>query len=82
MQFKLQLVGRLAAQLPPPAGASGWKLESVSDMKLRAFIPPGEPLELEAKLAATNGGTAAVSVESRRGGKLAGAARVALRASV
>ena len=79
MQFKLQLVAQLAAQLPPPNGASGWKLESVSDMKLRAFIPPGEVLELEAKLAAANGGSTCVAVESRRGGKLAGAARVILR---
>lgn len=78
MQFKLQLVAQLAAQLPLPAGASGWKLESVSDMKLRAFIPPGEMLELEAKVATANGGTASVSIESRRGGKLAGAARVSL----
>lgn len=79
MQFKLQLVAQLAAQLPPPTGAAGWKLESVADMKLRSFIPPGEVLELEAKLAATNGGTASVAIESRRGGKLAGAARVILR---
>jgi 3-hydroxymyristoyl/3-hydroxydecanoyl-(acyl carrier protein) dehydratase len=80
MQFKLQLVAQLAAQLPPPNGASGWKLESVADMKLRSFITPGEALELEAKLAAANGGTASVAVESRRGGKLAGAARVSLAA--
>lgn len=78
MQFKLQLVAQLAAQLPPPVGVSGWKLESVSDMKLRAFIPPGELLELEAKLTAVNSGTAAVSVESRRGGRLAGTARATL----
>jgi 3-hydroxymyristoyl/3-hydroxydecanoyl-(acyl carrier protein) dehydratase len=78
MQFKLQLVAKLAAQLPPPAGASGWRLESLADMKLRSFIPPGEVLELEAKLAAVSGGTASVAVESRRGGKLAGAARVSL----
>lgn len=81
MQFNLQLVAQLAAQLPPPAGASGWKLQHVADMKLRAFIPPGEQLELEVKLVGIEGRTATISVESRRGKRPVGAARVALVAS-
>jgi len=81
MQFNLQLVGHLAAQLPPPTCASGWKLESISDMKLRSFIPPGELLELEVKLEERRDNAATVSVESRRNKKLAGAATVTLVAA-
>lgn len=76
MHFNLQLVGQLARQWPQPAGASGWKLQTIAGMKLRAFLPPGEKLELEAKLVELQRGVATVSIASRRAGKPAGAARV------
>lgn len=78
MHFNLQLVGQLARQWPQPAGASGWKLQTIADMKLRAFLPPGENLELEAKLVELQSNAAIVSIASRRAGKPASAARVAL----
>lgn len=82
MQMNLQLVGQLAAQLPRNDHASaGWKLESISDMKLRTFIPPCELLDLEVKTVRSDGVTAEMSVESRRGARLVGAARVALSAA-
>ena len=78
MQCKLQLVGQLAAQLPPPEDGTRWKLQSVVDMKLRVFLPPGEALELEVKFLGIENGTATVGVTSRRGGKPAGSARATL----
>jgi 3-hydroxymyristoyl/3-hydroxydecanoyl-(acyl carrier protein) dehydratase len=78
MQCKLQLVGELVASLPPPAPGRSWKIQSVVDMKLRAFLPPGEALELEAKFLGVENEVATVSVASRRAGKAAGSARVTL----
>ena len=79
MQMKLRLVAELASQLPVNGQPSArWILHSVSDMKLRTFIPPGELLELDVKTVSNDGTTAEVSVESRRGARLVGAARVTL----
>jgi 3-hydroxymyristoyl/3-hydroxydecanoyl-(acyl carrier protein) dehydratase len=79
MQFNLQLVGKLAAQLPHSGAVSSrWKLKSISYMKLRTFIPPGESLDLEVKVLSSNETTAEISVESKRGSRLVGAARVTL----
>lgn len=78
MRSKLHLVGQLAAEVPLPANAREWKLQNVSDMKLRAFIEPGEVLDLEAKLVEVTGTALTVLVESRRGKRLAGAATIML----
>ena len=80
MRSKLQLVAALAADIPLPVQAREWKLKSVTNMKLRTFIEPGELLELEAKLLASAGDNLTISVESRRGKRLAGAATVLLTA--
>ena len=81
MRSKLHLVGKLAAKVPLPAGAREWRLQNVSDMKLRAFIEPGEVLDLEAKLVEVTGTTLSILIESRRGKRLAGAATVTLAAA-
>ena len=80
MRAKLQLVTTLAAEIPLPAGAGAWALKSITDMKLRAFIEPGELLELQAKFVEVAGDAVTIAVESRRGKRLAGAATVALNA--
>jgi 3-hydroxymyristoyl/3-hydroxydecanoyl-(acyl carrier protein) dehydratase len=67
---------------PFPAPRSGfrvsrcWRPRAISDMKLRAFIPPGELLELEARLEESLEHTAELLVETRRGKRLLGSARV------
>ncbi|MSU59016.1 MAG: hypothetical protein EXS35_12765 [Pedosphaera sp.] len=81
MRAKLQLVGALADAIPLPSAAAEWRLKNISDMKLRAFIEPGELLELETKLIASEGGSVTISAESRRGKRLAGAATVTLAAA-
>ena len=78
MRSKLQLVAALAAEIPLPHAARAWQLQSVTDMKLRAFIEPGELLELQARVSEVAGDIATIAVESRRGKRLAGAATVTL----
>lgn len=78
MQFNLELVARLAAEIPLPAGASGWKLQNISNMKLRTFIPRGERLEVEASLLESSGDELTISVESRSGKRRVGIATVLL----
>jgi 3-hydroxymyristoyl/3-hydroxydecanoyl-(acyl carrier protein) dehydratase len=78
MRSKLELVAGLAAEIPPPRPDQAWKLKAIADMKLRVFIEPGEVLGIEAKLVEVAGNQATISVESRRGKRLAGAATVTL----
>ena len=73
MNVNLQLAAALAAEIP-----GRWQLRSVHDVKLRAFIPPGENLELEAKLDEREGDSVFIIVETRKGKKLLGGARVRL----
>jgi len=78
MHMNLQLAAALAAELPPPTG-SQWTLRTIRDVKLRAFIPPGEILELEAKLNERATDSATVAMEIRKGQKIIGGARIVLR---
>jgi len=77
---KLQLAMDLASQMNPPAGLHQWKLDSVSNMKLRSFIPPGELLDLEANLEEASAESASVALEARMAKRVVGAAQVRLRA--
>jgi 3-hydroxymyristoyl/3-hydroxydecanoyl-(acyl carrier protein) dehydratase len=49
MQACLQIASDLLAEITPPA-AGNWTLQSVVNMKLREFIPPGKALVLEARI--------------------------------
>ena len=71
MNLNLQLASALAAEIP-----GHWELRTVSDVKLRSFIPPGEQLELEAKLGARTDNSITVIVETRKEKKRVGGARV------
>ena len=77
MNMNLKLVTALAATVPARAGAT-WMPRAVVDMKLRDFIPPGELLSLEAKVAKLDGETLKISVETRNEKGRLGAARVEL----
>jgi 3-hydroxymyristoyl/3-hydroxydecanoyl-(acyl carrier protein) dehydratase len=79
MHWCLELVARLALELPAPASGS-WQLVKVSDMKLRSYIPPGELLDLEARVVERTDDSVLISIESRAGKKLVGGARVTLSA--
>jgi 3-hydroxymyristoyl/3-hydroxydecanoyl-(acyl carrier protein) dehydratase len=78
MHLNLELASRLALEITPCEGSAGWALETISDVKLRTFIPPGEQLECEARLSQQTNGHALLAVETRNGKKLIGGARVKL----
>lgn len=74
MHSNLRLAAALAAEVPSPA--NGWRMRSVSDVKLRAFTPPGEVLALEAKLGDAANDALEIIVETRNGKRLVGGGRV------
>ena len=78
MHANLQLVNALAGEIPPPSPGAGWRVRTVTDVKLRAFIAPGETLEIEVRLTGQNENSAEMSVKIQREGKSIGGARVYL----
>ncbi len=77
MNMNLKLVTALAATVPAGSGAV-WIPRAIADMKLRDFIPPGEALNLEAKVMKHEGDALKISVETRSERGRLGAARVEL----
>ena len=80
MNANLELAAALAAQLPAPAVGGSWTLRSLMDVKLRAFTPPGETLEIEARLSQISADAATVTVETRNDKRTVSSARVQLAA--
>ena len=78
MHLNLQLIAALATEIAPPTNQRRWTLATVSDVKLRAFIPPGEMLELEATLTENSDEHATFAVETFMGKRKVGGARVRL----
>jgi 3-hydroxymyristoyl/3-hydroxydecanoyl-(acyl carrier protein) dehydratase len=75
MHTNLQLAAMLLGEAGSPAAGS-WTPRRISDMKLRAFIPPGETLEVEARVEELSPESAELFVATRQGKRLAGSARV------
>ena len=80
MNANLELAAALAAQLPAPMAGGSWTLRCLKDVKLRAFTPPGETLEIEARLSQLSTDGATVTVETRNGKRVVSGARVRLSA--
>jgi 3-hydroxyacyl-[acyl-carrier-protein] dehydratase len=78
MDKNLELAAALAAEISPPVSGSRWAIKSVSDVKLRAFIPPGQTLEIESKLSERSDASVVLSVQTRMEKKLVGSAWVEL----
>jgi 3-hydroxymyristoyl/3-hydroxydecanoyl-(acyl carrier protein) dehydratase len=78
MNASLELAALLAKELAAPASGVAWGLRGVSDVKLRAFTPPGEVLDIEARLHQRSAAAAMVNVEIRKGRRVVGGARVRL----
>jgi len=76
MHANLELATHLVDEIAPAPAGRTWQPRAISDMKLRAFIPPGEVLELEARLEECSDEAAELLVETRRGKRLLGSARV------
>jgi 3-hydroxymyristoyl/3-hydroxydecanoyl-(acyl carrier protein) dehydratase len=75
MHANLQAAAWLAAGAPAGDGAM-WIPRSVSDVKLRTFIPPGEALSMEAKRIECSATSLSVAVESRISQRLVGSAEI------
>lgn len=73
MHAQLDFVAALAASFP---GDGAWRAVGTRDVKLRAFMPPGDSLQLSAELEEIADDQALVIVQSRRGRKLNSSARV------
>ncbi len=82
MNSNLQLAAMLAAEITPPVSGGTWMLTAVSDVKLRSFTPPGEVLECEVRLDERNERSARLTVETKKGKKTVGGAKVLLSPGV
>lgn len=76
MNLNLGFVQSLADTLP---GDGSWIATGMTSVKLRAFMPPGERLDLSAEVEEIKGDKATILVQSRRGKRLNSSARVLLR---
>jgi 3-hydroxymyristoyl/3-hydroxydecanoyl-(acyl carrier protein) dehydratase len=79
MHEVLELTGDLAATIPAPEN-SKWIARIISDSKLRTFIPPGDSLDFEAKIAKHENNSLLISVEARKGKRVTGSGRVEFHA--
>jgi 3-hydroxyacyl-[acyl-carrier-protein] dehydratase len=78
MQANLELAAALAAEFPMTGSPGRWRVRTVSDLKLRAFIPPGDRVEIEARLEERSNCSAVVAVTTQKGQRIIGGARVRL----
>ena len=70
----------LAAGLPPGAGGARFELGSVSDVKVRSFTPPGQTVELSARLRDAGTHAATVALTASVAGKRMASAGFGFRA--
>ncbi|MEM6915870.1 MAG: hypothetical protein AAF491_04815, partial [Verrucomicrobiota bacterium] len=74
MNLNLRFVQKLAETLD----GGLWKAKGMKNVKLRAFMPPGESLSLSAEVEEIEGDKATILVQSRRGKRVNSGARVLL----
>lgn len=79
MTVNLALVRELAETLP---GGGSWQATGMKDVKLRAFMPPGETLSLQAQVEEIEEDKAVIYVQSRKGKRRNSGARVLLSRDV
>jgi len=75
MDVNLRFVEALVAERPEPRR---WRPTGTKNVKIRAFTPPGTELALAARIEEIDDDGAVVSVETRKGKRLTGGARVLL----
>ncbi len=81
MHLNLDLAENLAVGIPVSAPSNVWLATRVEDVKLRSFIPPGQLLEIEARLEEVEADLLTVRVKTRQAGKVTGGARIRLSGS-
>jgi len=70
MHANLLLATALVAEMEPPRPGAAWCVRTISEVKLRAFTPPGDTLELEARLAKREPDALLVGIETRKGARV------------
>lgn len=75
----LELAADVAKDIPATNGGV-WVARTIADGKLRAFIPPGDRLEFEAKVAKHEGDLLIIAVEARKAKRVTGNARIIFHA--
>jgi len=78
VEANLKLAAAMASELPTPSDDARWTVLTVSDMKLRAFVGPGESLDVEARLTELTAHSATVAVKTRNEKRVVGAVRLML----
>ena len=79
MQKVLELAADVAKNIPAPDGGA-WVARIIADGKLRTFIPPGDCLDFEAKVAKQEGDSLVIAVEARKAKRISGSAKIVFRA--
>lgn len=75
MQACLQIASDLVAEISSPSSGN-WTLQSVVNMKLREFIPPGKDLVLEVRVKQLTDDSVTLMVDARSGDEVVGSARL------
>jgi 3-hydroxyacyl-[acyl-carrier-protein] dehydratase len=70
MHANLILATGLVAEIEPPRPDGVWRVRAVSEVKLRAFTPPGDTLDLEARLVKRESNAITVAIETRKGARV------------
>jgi 3-hydroxymyristoyl/3-hydroxydecanoyl-(acyl carrier protein) dehydratase len=76
LDAQIQLALQLASEVPRSNAERSLKPARVTDVKMRAFIPPGETVELRIESSSRTADTVECALVARLRGKLAGSARV------
>ena len=79
MNKSIELSTELAKTIPTPNGGE-WVARVIADGKLRAFIPPGDRLDYEVKVAKHEGGSLTIAIEARRAKRVSGNAKIIFHA--
>lgn len=79
MQKVLEMATDLVAHIPAPNGGA-WVARIIADGKLRTFIPPGDGLDFEAKVARQEAGSLTIAVEARKAGRISGNSKIIFNA--
>jgi len=75
MQKVLELATDLVDEIPVPSGGA-WVPRIIADGKLRTFIPPGDSLDFEARIAKLEGTSLTIAVEARKAKRVTGNSKI------
>ncbi len=79
MNTTLEFAETLTSEIPTDQSGSIWKVSSMKNVKIRAFTPPGEALELRAKIDEKTEDSLTIRVETKKGGKRNSSAKIIFR---